>query len=120
MGPGETEGRTTDETVSVAAPGRSFSLALTIPDEVSAVKPQDGEVKGLGRLDDEREMAGTGLLINTLLSGVAGLMPYMSTSMGLPSDTEMDGDLSGVIGVDGPPRFLQTGDELKSVGLWLT
>lgn len=63
-------------------------------------------------------MAGTGLFINTLLSGVAGLMLYRSTSMGLPSDTEMDGDLSGVIGEDGPPKFLLTGDELKSVGFW--
>lgn len=41
-----------------------------------------------------------------------------TTSMGLPSDTKRDGDRSGVIGVDGPSRVLQTGDELKSVEFW--
>lgn len=92
-------------------------LALTIPDgmEVSAGKFKDGGFKALGRPDDDREMTGVGLLTTTLLSGVTGLVPYMSTSMGLPSETERDGDRSGVIGVDSPPRVLPTGDELKSV-----
>lgn len=56
-GPGETEGITLDEAVSVAALGRSLipmelasPLALTIPDgtEVSAGKLQDGEINALG------------------------------------------------------------------------
>lgn len=50
MDPGETEERTSDEAVFVAALGRYISLAPTIPDntEVSAGKPQDGEIMGPG------------------------------------------------------------------------
>lgn len=51
-------------------------------------------------------MAGKGLL-----SGGGGLKPYKSTSMGPLSDTERDGDRSGVIGVDGPLRVWPREDE---------
>lgn len=50
---------------------------ITDGTEVSAGKLQDGEIKALGWPDDYREMADTVLLINTLLSGVAGLLLYI-------------------------------------------
>lgn len=65
-------------------------------------------------------MEGKVLLTNTLLSEVVGLTPYKSTSIGLPSDTERDEDLRGMIGVDGPPGVFPTGDKCESLDFWWT